>query len=202
MKAISLLKYLKSYSPALVLASMTMIVLAVPVSAQEISVPIRTQVPLFKTLLSFERNHAAAKGEAIRIAVVYQSKFRKSLAAQEEINYFMKENNGSNTISFQMIDIDNDGAEEMLSSQQPLTAFLICPLRSVDIGMVTEISRERKVITMTLVPDYVKKGVSVGIDLNGDKPLILINLNSAKLENADFDSRLLRLAKIVEGENN
>ena len=199
MNVLHTLKHASRYLPALVPATVMVLIFALPVTGQEIPVPVRTQMSLFRTLLSFERNHTVEDGDRIDVAIVYQSKFRKSLAVQEEIVLFLKENNKPGGISFQLIDLDLDGdASQGILLKKPFAAFLICPLRSVSVTVITEISRRRKVLSMSIVPEYVKKGVSVGIDLNGDRPLILINRASAKLENADFDSRLLHLAKIID----
>lgn len=39
---------------------------------------------------------------------------------------------------------------------------------------------------------------SVGIDLTGDRPDIVINLPAAKAEGADFDAQLLKLARVIQ----
>jgi hypothetical protein len=169
---------------------------------QEIAVPIRTQMSLFKTLLTFERNHTRDNKGNIRIAVVYQNKFRKSLAASEEIRLYINEKNLTNDFSVQMIDIDIEGIDlEATISQTQSTVILVCPLRSISISSIIDISRRKKMLTMSIVAEYVNKGISVGIDLNEDKPLILINRISTKMENADFDSRLLHVAKIIDSVN-
>jgi hypothetical protein len=51
---------------------------------------------------------------------------------------------------------------------------------------------------LTGVPDYIYNGISVGIDIKGEKPEILINLKSSKLEGADFSSQLLKISTIIE----
>ena len=62
---------------------------------------------------------------------------------------------------------------------------------------ITGVSRAKKVITLTSVPDYVESGLAVGIGVKGGKPRIIINLPAAKAEGANFSSQLLRLAKVI-----
>jgi hypothetical protein len=52
-------------------------------------------------------------------------------------------------------------------------------------------------MTFSGVPEYVEEGISVGIDVKNNKPLIVINIKSAKLEGIDFNSQLLKIAKIL-----
>ena len=74
----------------------------------------------------------------------------------------------------------------------------ITPMRAVDLGSITKQTRAAARVTLTGVPEYVDAGIAVGVDLQGERPRILINLAAARAEGADFDSRLLKLAKIVE----
>jgi hypothetical protein len=50
---------------------------------------------------------------------------------------------------------------------------------------------------VTGVPDYVRRGVAVGIGVVQDKPQVLINLAAARAEGSDFDASLLRIATIL-----
>ena len=63
---------------------------------------------------------------------------------------------------------------------------------------ITNLSRDKKILTLTGVPDYVDSGLTVGIGTKGRKPRIIINLLAAKAEGADFSSGLLNLAKVVK----
>ena len=73
-------------------------------------------------------------------------------------------------------------------------------LRAFDLAAITDWARKSRIVTLTGIPAFVDRGVSVGIDLQGGKPRILINLQAARAEGADFDSGLLKLARIVERE--
>ena len=60
-----------------------------------------------------------------------------------------------------------------------------------------KVSQDLKLTTLTGVPDYVRRGVAVGIGVEQDKPQILINLGAARAEGSDFDASLLRIAIVV-----
>lgn len=158
---------------------------------------IRTQITIFKTLLTFERTQRTDSSGVLRIAVVYQSKFRKSILARDEVVAQLL-NNG---IQPQIIDVDLDMVTlgEKISGKK-VAVLLVCPLRSFSIRTITDYSRKRGILSMTLVPEYVSKGISVGIDVNKSKPQILFNRTAAKLEQADFDSRLFKFVKFIDSE--
>lgn len=166
--------------------------------AQDIPVDIRTQITIFQTLLTFERTQRTDSTGSIRVGIVFQSKFRKSLLARDEAAAHLI-NRGNKNIPLKVIDIDLDAVEpgEKISGKT-ISILLVCPLRSFSIRTITELSRTHRVLSMTLVPEYVIKGISIGVEIKGGKPQILMNRAAAKLENADFDARLFNFVKMTD----
>lgn len=70
-------------------------------------------------------------------------------------------------------------------------------LRAVDLKTITRVSRARQLTTWTGVPEYVEEGISIGIGLSGERPLILINRSASRLEGVDFSSQLLKQAQVI-----
>jgi hypothetical protein len=97
------------------------------------------------------------------------------------------------------IDIDKTTVERSIEKDS-VDLLYIAPLRAVDVGDITRVTQDRHVLTFTGVPDYVSEGVSVGIGTKAGKPQILINIDSARREDADFNSQLLRIARVVRSE--
>jgi DNA topoisomerase VI subunit B len=83
-------------------------------------------------------------------------------------------------------------------SKRKVDILYITPVRAVGIDYITAISRAKKIVTLTGVPEYVEAGIAVGIGIKGEKPQIIINLPAAKAEGANFSSELLNLAKIIK----
>lgn len=164
-------------------------------AAQDIPVDIRTQITIFKTLLTFDRTIRTDSTGTFHIAVIYQSKFRKSTIARDEVVAKLY-NNG---IRVKLIDVDLDTTPlSDIIGRNNVAVLLVCPLRSFNIHAVTDFSRKHGILSMTVVPEYVSKGIAIGIDVKESKPQILLNRTTAKLENADFDSRLFRFVRIIE----
>lgn len=172
-----------------------------PARSQEMPVPVKMQYPLLLKILTFDRQLKVRNPDEIVIGIVYQTKFRASLNAKNELLGAASDSKlrriESMPVRCVSIDLDNTTLKEALQDD-PLSVLYIAPLRVTDMKEVAAFSRRNKVLTFTGVPDYVEAGVSVGIDTKGDRPLIIINLTSAKAEGSDFNAQFLKLAKVVQ----
>jgi hypothetical protein len=45
----------------------------------------------------------------------------------------------------------------------------------------------------------VDEGIAIGLDLKAERPEIVVNLEGARAEGADFTAQLLKLARLVQG---
>ena len=170
--------------------------------AQEMPVPVDLQLPLFTKILTFDKNLEQRAGDSLRITVVYQKLYRYSDNTREA--FFstagimgLRKING---IPIVLLSHDLHTAEELQKfiSEQKIDIIYIAPLRAVPVDEITGLSRELKVLSISGVTDYMQQGVSVGLDIKGDKPEIIINKNNSGQEGADFSSRLLHLARIIK----
>lgn len=169
--------------------------------AQEMAVPVNLQLSLFLKILTYERNLKKHVGDEIVMGIVYQNKFRKSRQTKNELMDVIDKSPSQQVdgipIRFVPVDIDATDITNAISKHS-LELLYFAPLRAVKIRSILEACSEKKVISLTGVPDYVKSGVAVGIGLRDASPKILINLKSAKQEGADFDSQLLNLSKVYK----
>jgi hypothetical protein len=102
-------------------------------------------------------------------------------------------------IHFRCVAIDWDGSKDIaavLSQERPHVLY-VAPLRSVSIEKVAAAARAQGIHTWTGIPEYVERGLAVGIGLRGERPLILVNLNAARAEGADISSQLLSIARVI-----
>lgn len=165
--------------------------------AQEMAAPVEVQVPLFLKLLHFERQlQSRAAGDTLVIGVVYQQHFRVSLEAKDEFAAAVEAASTGGPRRCAPLDLDSekDLARALAASQARV--LYLCPLRAADLNKIALIARDRRVLTLTGVPDYLDAGVAVGIDNKGGKPLILINLPAVRAAGGDFSSRLLSLKMV------
>lgn len=168
--------------------------------SQKMEVPVEIQVPMLLKILTFDRNLEKRSGKKFTIGVIYQSKYKDSFEAGEKfiesINKISIKKIKDIPIEVVSIDVDSSDLENGILRNE-VDGLYIAPLRAFDIQRILKISQDRKIISMTGVVEQVNSGISIGIGSKGDKPLIIINLRSTKLEGIDFSSQLLKLAKII-----
>jgi hypothetical protein len=171
------------------------------ISAQNMAVPVHVQYELLMKVLSYDRAIQAREGAELRVGVLYQSKVRASLQAQEEFvaaGHARPVLIGTKKVSFVPLDQSELGDLGAIIDRKWIDILYVAPLRVTGIAAITSLSRASRVLTLTGVPAFVEHGLAVGISVKGKRPQIVINLAAAKAEGADFTSQLLKVAKIIE----
>ena len=170
--------------------------------AQEMPLPVENQVPLFIKILNYDRQFKARISNSVVIGILFQNKYRTSTIAKDEfIKYLMlnsEYNIDGKSFTYVPIEYNNLTNLENLLSDKKLNVLYVTPMRSIDLSKISQVCRQKKIISISGVPDYIREGLSVGLDLEGDNPKILINIIAAKNEGADFKSQLLKLSEIIE----
>lgn len=173
-----------------------------PLPAQEMDVPARMQISLLYKILTFDRNFAAHPAGDVVIAILYQSGFRSSIAAREHVEAALGTTPspfGSRRIRWVAIELEkNEDLEEALRRHEASVLY-VTPLRGVGLDDIVDAARHARVMTFTGVAPYVGRGLSVGIGIERERPIIIINLAAARAEGADYTSQLLRVSRVIEG---
>lgn len=175
---------------------------AVLPAPQDMAVPVDVQYPLFLKILTYDRALQERTGEELVVGVLYQERVRESWLAKDA---FMEAMQASPIGSVQGVPVR---AVPLTAARGPelaqalaegeVDALYVTPMRAPAIDHIAHVTRARRITTLTGVPAYVEAGLAVGIGLDGRRPEILVNLEAARAEGADFKAPLLRLARIVE----
>lgn len=169
-------------------------------AAQDMDVPVAVQIPLFLKVLTFDRQLRARAGTEVVVAVAFQSRNRASVAAKDDaLRALASVRDSVDGLPVRAVAIDLD-AENIASAltKHHLTVLYVAPLRAIDIGAIAAAARTAHVTTMTGVPEYVARGLAVGVRLQRDRPKLLVNLTASKLEGADLSAELLKLAVVTQ----
>ena len=169
--------------------------------AQEMPLPVEEQLNVLLKALTFDRNLKEHRGERLTIGIVYQALYKKSLQSKNELIEAFKTIPIKEIFGYSLhvvpIDLRLIGLEEAVATQD-VSILYITPLDSYDIRKISEVSRRKGVITISGVPQYSEQGIAVTVSKKGETPQIIINLDAARAEGADFSSQLLKMAKIVD----
>jgi ABC-type uncharacterized transport system substrate-binding protein len=170
--------------------------------AQRNKVPVDLQLKVIPKIISLNKTFSLdTKDNPLKIAVLYSSQQRNSKQVFEDIEKNLKtsglvvKGNLTKVSSFD-ISVNSDIGEYLRENK--INVLYITPLRGLDVSKITGICKTESVLTISGVVEYLESNVSVLLDIEDNKLQILINQKSAKGEGADFSSRLLRIAKIVE----
>lgn len=181
--------------------SLWLILLAITVNAQEITVPIDQQVPIFAKIFQFDRSLTSKSKSKLVICIIFQSKNRESKNNKEA---FVKSiyNNNIATIAgkkIEIIELDINSPNDInnVDKNNKIDILVITNLKYIELSVISEICKTLKIISYCLSPSVFEKyNFGISLDNLGDRPQININLKSVKREGADFSSQLLKLSKI------
>lgn len=174
----------------------------VSVVAQEMQVPVELQAALVLKALSFQRSLPERAGEEIVVGVAYQGRYARSVETKEDLLRAVTRMGDQQVagipVRWLTIDLGQTSALVEELHRLSIDVLYVCPLRALAISALSQAARQAKVLTCTGVPSYVYEGLALGVGLKGDRPQLLINLEAARAEGADFDARLLKLCKVLE----
>ena len=168
------------------------------------TLPEEFQVPIFLKTLTYDRSLGAKIRDTIQIGVLYfpddaQSKKNKDAIIE---NLKLNKDKTVNGLPFSFMEIEFSAKKSLddVIKAKKINVLYIAYDHSNVLNDIFQITRTKKILTVTGQVDYVKKGVSLGLGLEKGKPQILVNLDSARAEGSDFNASLLKLCKIVVGD--
>jgi hypothetical protein len=171
--------------------------------AQEMDAPAQVQIPLLYKILTFDRRLGdRAPGNELVIAILFQTGYRGSLVARDQAVDALNEMRDS-TISghpVRWVAVEWKDVESLRASlvRYRVDVIYVTPLRGVDLDPLKMAARASSITTFTGVPDYVERGLALGVGIAREHPEIIVNLGAARAEGSDFTSQLLRVSRVIE----
>ena len=191
---------MRTLRPA-ILASL--LALAVPAAAQTMPMPVDIQLPLFLKILTYDRSFQYKARSAITIGIVYLPGDAASVKAKDEMVANL-ERLGDRTIKnlpirHVVLEFKDVPSLDRAVKAGKVNVLYVAPGMGDQLPALLKMSRTYAITTATGVPEFVQRGIAVGIGMKADKkPDILINLPSSRSEGSEFDASLLRIATVVK----
>lgn len=170
-----------------------------PLVAQDMDVPVQVHVPILLKVISFDRQLRSRSAREVVVGVVMQGRNRASAvagAAAAEIFATPGTTVDGLPVRVVVVDLDHQSIRQVLA-QSSLTHLYVSPLRAIDISDLASRARAAGIVTMTGIPEYLERGLSVGVGLRGGRPRILVNVGASRAAGAEFSAELLKLADLV-----
>ncbi|MEO8382047.1 MAG: YfiR family protein [Acidobacteriota bacterium] len=174
------------------LALAAILFLAHPGAVTAADVPVPVQLALFEKIWKLDRSFPPR--QEIVLAVLYQESYEASTAAKGLVLEWGRRNK----VRCAVVVMDEKDAWAALKGIEA-DVFYVAPMRGANIEEIARIAKARQIRTMAGLSEYVPLGISIGIGVRNDRPLILVNLDAARAEGAAYQAQLLQLAEIVRG---
>ena len=184
--------------------ALVLVLLAGPAAAfaQEMPVPADLQAGLLLKLLPYDRALKERAGAEVVVVVVYQPRFRLSSEARHDFVRTLEHDAGGHILGLplRLVELQLEESTDLAAELKRTAADIVylTPLRAVDVEALARAAREARVLSFTGVPEYVFRGVMVGIAERKSRPLPMINLGAARAAGVDLRSELLNISEIVK----
>ncbi len=175
--------------------------LPLPGAAQPMTLPADTQVTVLLKVLTYDRHFESRVKPEVVVGIVYVAASAESKAAAEDVGSTFFRFKGKTVkkipVNFVMVEYTTAAEVEKFLKAKNVKVLYVTPGNSKNLGELVRISQSHGLTTTTGVPEYVKKGITIGVGARRDeKPQIHINLPSSKSEGSEFDASLLQIAEV------
>ncbi len=143
-------------------------------------VPMDIQAALFLKLLGL--NNDIAKGGNITIHVVNSEPFAKAMGRAI----------GKQIGNSKLAAVNNGSGAPV---EKPSVVYIG---NTNSLEELLNYTRANKVLSITGIPDMVRRGATLGVGSSGGKPKILLNLASLKREGVEINPALIKIAQIIK----
>ena len=161
------------------------------------------QITLLLKILTYDRSFSVKAKSGVKIGVVYVASDPESVQVKDEILKTLQlvADRTIKNVPIKAIALEYKDPKSLAATvrSEGINVFYIAPGNAASLQELLRMSHTKGITTATGVPEYVQRGVAIGIGIKADKkPDILINLPSSRQEGSEFDASLLRIATVVK----
>ena len=188
--------------PGIVLCTAVCLILSMPFSyGQEMAVPVEVHVPLLLNALTFDYAFMTRNPDEIVLGILYQSTNQLSRKVKDEVVSMIRRDRRRivEEHPVRAIPIEYSATADYARriAAQGIHALYVAPIPGADISQIAHATRKENIVTVTGVPAYVERGLSIGVRTRDGQHAFIINITASAAEGASLDARILALARIV-----
>jgi hypothetical protein len=152
--------------------------------------------------LAYDTRLAARAGHQVVLAIVYRKGDPASEAQASEVSRAFRQLEGLQIagLPFRSIAIAYTGPSglEALIDRDETDALLLCEGLAAEIPIVRQVGRSRKVITAGNSEEQVRAGLSLAVVSESNRLHLMVNLGESRQQGSQFDTALLRIARVIK----
>jgi YfiR/HmsC-like len=172
-------------------------------SAESLGMPVPEwhQMMIFLKVLTYDRTLNEELSDAVSIGILYRPGEPASKTNRDRVAAFLDENTYK-TVSgrpFIYTSIPYGSPEELAAelAKHEIQVLYVTVGHDESLAAIAGVTRAQGVLTITGVPDFASRWLSVSLALRGEKPRIVVNLPASKAEQHEFNANLLRLCEVI-----
>jgi hypothetical protein len=172
-------------------------------AAEAMPFPADVQIALLLKVLTYDRSFQYKAKSGVTIGVVYVPTDPDSVKAKDEVLKTLARvsDRTIKNLPIKYVALENKDAASLEKAVRAnrVNVFYIAPGNAAGLQGLLKMSKTFAITSATGVPEFVDRGVAIGIGIKADKkPDILINLPASRNEGSDFDASLLRIARVLK----
>lgn len=167
-------------------------------AADDPTVPVTLQAELTCKVAKFDRNFAARAGDKAIVLIAYKRGGVDSERIAKQLKAAFEAQQALGGVSHEETLVAYTGPPALLAEAKRKKAALIiiAPGVSSDAQAIAKVFEGYDGVTVSTSVEGVEQGIVLGFDLVSGKPKMLLNLEQARRQNADFRSEVLKLMKV------
>lgn len=168
-------------------------------SAIAARLPIDQCAPILIRALAYDRDLRKRAGDSVMLAVLYNPASGSSVSeANSALTAFKAlESLTVQGLRFRAVRLPYGPDLSAKLAEDGIDAVFIVEGLSSELSALTEVTRRRKVVTLTTEEADIRRGAAIGVVLASGKPTLMVNLPASSAEGAQLSSDLLRIAKVI-----
>lgn len=164
-------------------------------------IPETTQLPIYFKLLTYNRTLWVDRTEPLRIGLLQRRNSHESRdnhdAMLEALSASTDKTINGLGFDFATLSWDADGQLAEVIETANVDVIYVTAGHDDQLDTIARSCRAAGLLSMAGREGYVARGLSVGLELDGERPRIEVNLEALAAEGHQLDSRVLRLCKVV-----
>lgn len=176
----------------------------VPEKEDKMMVTVDLQMSMFSRVLRYEDNlKKRLSNDSLVVGIIYQGQSAQSILVKEQVTAAVSDlaQFGDYT-KVGAVPIRISSATDLVRDidRHGINVIYVAPLLDAKkvVSEIARASRSRKVLTMTGVPDYLKRGLAVSVGTTSShRPMVVFNLPVVDAEGCAFQAHLLQKSTIV-----
>lgn len=174
---------------------------SVRVVAEDVSVPISLQMELLLKVASYDKNLKQRARERVRVAVVIRQDDADSGRSAAQALKALGEADDVDGMPLDRLSTTYTDATVLARfiSEGNVAILYVTPgFSEGDIEAMARALDGVSVLSAGALAKYTAQGMVLGFDLAGGKPKLIVNLGSAKRQNVELSSSVLKLVRVIE----